>query len=91
MNIYKIIGAIGLLVISFGIINKERRTQDILYIVGGICLEIYSLYLNDIIFQYYLHPDDQQYYPGRDFADLKPEDCTSGKEKLYEQIFIKEH
>lgn len=40
----------GLLVICFGIINKERRTQDILYIFGGICLEIYSLYLGDIIF-----------------------------------------
>jgi lipid-A-disaccharide synthase-like uncharacterized protein len=50
MNIFKIIGAIGLLVISFGIINKKRRTQDILYIFGGICLEIYSLYLGDIIF-----------------------------------------
>lgn len=50
MNIFKIIGAIGLLVISFGIINKERRTQDILYIIGGICLEIYSLYLGDLIF-----------------------------------------
>lgn len=50
MNIFKIIGAVGLLVISFGIINKERRTQDILYIIGGICLEIYSLYLGDVIF-----------------------------------------
>jgi hypothetical protein len=50
MNIFKLIGAIGLLVISFGIINKERRTQDILYIIGGICLEIYSLYLGDVIF-----------------------------------------
>ena len=47
---FKFIGAAGLLVISFGIINKKRRTQDILYIVGGICLEIYSLYLGDIIF-----------------------------------------
>ena len=50
MNIFKIIGAIGLLVISFGIINKERHTQDILYIFGGICLEIYSLYIGDVIF-----------------------------------------
>jgi len=47
---FKLIGAAGLLVISIGIINKERRTQDILYIIGGICLEIYSLYLGDIIF-----------------------------------------
>ena len=50
MNIYKIIGAIGLLIISIGILNKERKKQNILYIIGGICLEIYSLYLGDVIF-----------------------------------------
>ena len=50
MSIFKIIGAVGLLLISIGIINKNRRTQDVMYIVGGICLEIYSIYLNDLIF-----------------------------------------
>ena len=50
MDIYKIIGAFGLLTISFGILNKSRKTQDILYIFGGICLEIYSIYLRDLIF-----------------------------------------
>lgn len=47
---FKLVGATGLLLISIGIINKDRRIQDILYIIGGICLEIYSLYLNDVIF-----------------------------------------
>lgn len=50
MNIFKLIGAFGLLLISIGIITKERKRQDILYIIGGVCLEIYSIYLGDIIF-----------------------------------------
>jgi len=50
MNIFKIIGAIGLLFISVGIITKERKNQDILYILGGVFLEIYSIYLGDWIF-----------------------------------------
>lgn len=50
MNIYKIVGATGLLLISVGIITKKRKTQDILYIVGGLCLEAYSIYLDDAIF-----------------------------------------
>ena len=50
IDIFKIIGAAGLLLISVGIITKERKKQNILYIIGGICLEIYSLYLGDLIF-----------------------------------------
>lgn len=47
---FKIIGAAGLLLISIGIINKNRTKQDIFYIVGGICLEIYSIFIGDLIF-----------------------------------------
>lgn len=47
---FKIIGAFGLLLISIGIITKKRSTQDTYYIVGGICLEAYSIYLQDVIF-----------------------------------------
>ncbi len=50
MLIYKSIGALGLLLIAIGIVNKNRITQDILYIIGGVCLEIYSIYLRDLIF-----------------------------------------
>jgi len=50
MDIFKIIGAVGLLLISIGIITKKRRIQDLLYIVGGLCLETYSIYLGDVIF-----------------------------------------
>jgi len=50
MSIFKFIGALGLLLISIGIVNKKRFIQEILYIIGGICLEIYSIHLGDLIF-----------------------------------------
>jgi hypothetical protein len=50
MPLFKVIGAIGLLLISIGIILKNRRKQDIFYILGGVCLEIYSIYIGDVIF-----------------------------------------
>ncbi|MDD4332830.1 MAG: hypothetical protein PHT51_01845 [Patescibacteria group bacterium] len=50
MFIFKLIGAFGLLVISLGIIKKDRLAQDVLYILGGVCLEIYSIFLGDYIF-----------------------------------------
>lgn len=50
MDIFKIIGAAGLLLISVGIITKKREIQDVLYIIGGLCLEAYSIYLGDVIF-----------------------------------------
>lgn len=50
MNIFRIIGAIGLLLISVGIITKQRKNQDILYIIGGLLLDVYSIYTGDMIF-----------------------------------------
>jgi lipid-A-disaccharide synthase-like uncharacterized protein len=50
MNTFKIIGAVGLLLISIGIVLKNRKKQNLFYISGGICLEIYSIYLQDLIF-----------------------------------------
>lgn len=47
---FKIIGAVGLVLISIGIITKKRLSQDVLYIFGGICLEIYSIIIGDLIF-----------------------------------------
>ncbi len=46
----KFVGAFGLLLISIGIVTKERKKQDALYIVGGVALEVYSIYLGDYIF-----------------------------------------
>ncbi|MCD6109216.1 hypothetical protein J7J83_00415 [bacterium] len=50
INIFKIIGALGIILISLGIITKKRKTQDVLYILGGLCLETYSIYVGDLIF-----------------------------------------
>ena len=50
MNIFKIIGVIGLLLISTGIVINKRNKQDIFYIVGGIGIDIYSIYTGDVIF-----------------------------------------
>ena len=48
--IFKIIGSIGLLLISAGVVIKGRQRQNILYISGGISLLIYSIELRDMIF-----------------------------------------
>jgi hypothetical protein len=50
IELFKLVGAAGLLLISIGILTKERRRQDLFYIAGGLCLEAYSIYIGDIIF-----------------------------------------
>jgi len=50
MNIYKIIGIIGLVLICTAMIVKNRKTRDKLSFFGGIGLLAYSIYLQDIIF-----------------------------------------
>lgn len=46
----KLIGALGLLMIIGGILVTKRTTRNYIYIVGGILLEAYSIYIGDIIF-----------------------------------------
>ena len=50
MVIYQISGAIGLILIIAGILLKKRRNEDILYILGGLCLLSYSISIKDPIF-----------------------------------------
>jgi len=50
MNTFEIIGALGIILISIGIITKKRTTQDIYYILGGLCLETYSIYIGNLVF-----------------------------------------
>jgi lipid-A-disaccharide synthase-like uncharacterized protein len=47
---FKIIGAFGLILISVGLLVKGRKKQNILYILGGIGLEVYSISIRDTIF-----------------------------------------
>ena len=46
----KLIGALGLILISIGIVTKERKKQNVLFIVGGLLLEAYSIWLEDPVF-----------------------------------------
>ena len=50
LNFFQLIGALGAILISIGVLLRERKVEDILYLIGGICLEIYSLHLGDLIF-----------------------------------------
>ena len=56
INIYTIIAIIGLLSIIIGTSliasknNIRRRYTYPLLVIGGICLEIYSIYIGDTIF-----------------------------------------
>lgn len=54
--IYKIIAILGLIFIITGTLlvsSKKRFRKRYIYpllIAGGICLEVYSIYINDLIF-----------------------------------------
>ena len=50
INLFEFIGALGLILISIGILIKKRLIQDIFYVVGGVCLEIYSIFIGNLIF-----------------------------------------
>jgi len=48
--LFKIIGGIGILLISAGILTKNRKRENIYHIFGGLCLATYSIYIQDPIF-----------------------------------------
>jgi len=48
--VFKIIGTLGLLCIISGVLVKSRKKRNFIYIIGGIFLEIYSLYIGDLLF-----------------------------------------
>ena len=50
MQIFQLFGALGLILIIIGVLIKDRKKEDILYIFGGIFLESYSLSIRDPIF-----------------------------------------
>ena len=43
-------GIFGLIIISYAIWIKNEKKQDILFILGGILLLSYSIFIEDIIF-----------------------------------------
>lgn len=50
MDIYKFVGALGLIIISTGVFWQKKYIADLLYIVGGVALLVYSYYIDDWIF-----------------------------------------
>ena len=49
-NIMVIFGIAGLLLISYAIWLKNEKRQDFLFILGGMALLIYSIFIKDLIF-----------------------------------------
>jgi hypothetical protein len=50
MNIYIIFGIIGLLLITYGVLTKKRKLQDLEYVIGGLFLLSYSISIKSYIF-----------------------------------------
>ncbi|PIT90215.1 MAG: hypothetical protein COU22_03505 [Candidatus Komeilibacteria bacterium CG10_big_fil_rev_8_21_14_0_10_41_13] len=48
--IFKIIASLGVALITVGILINKKRPENILYILGGLCLTAYSIFINDWIF-----------------------------------------
>ncbi|MBI5390913.1 hypothetical protein HZB02_05470 [Candidatus Woesearchaeota archaeon] len=48
--LFTVIGVLGILCITIGIITRRRKNEDVYYIVGGICLILYSISKKDAIF-----------------------------------------
>jgi hypothetical protein len=48
--LFKAIGALGILFVSAGVLKAEKKIGSIFYLLGGICLEFYSIYINDLVF-----------------------------------------
>jgi len=50
LDAFWLIGVIGLLLIISGLFAKTRKQQSLIYFFGGIFLEIYSIYIGDLVF-----------------------------------------
>jgi len=48
--LYELIGVVGLVFITLGVLLRKRGQQDILYILGGISLLAYSWSIGNMIF-----------------------------------------
>ncbi len=49
-GLFSLIGILGLLLISYGVMITARKKEDTLFILGGLCLTVYSIYIQDMIF-----------------------------------------
>lgn len=50
MAYFQLVGVIGLLFITAGVVARTRRRKDVLFIAGGLLLTVYSSYRSDAVF-----------------------------------------
>lgn len=50
INLFEILGIIGVLIIIIGILLRDSKKEHISFILGGIFLVAYSYFLNSLIF-----------------------------------------
>jgi len=50
VDIFQLAGTVGLILITLGILIKDRKSQNILYVLGGLSLGSYSLSVKNAIF-----------------------------------------
>jgi len=48
--IFTMAGVLGLISIIIGLLQREEKKEDIFFLIGGIFLLIYSIYLRNTIF-----------------------------------------
>ena len=48
-NIFKIVAIVGLLILTCGILTKKDSQRNLFFLIGGIFLIVYSVYIKDII------------------------------------------
>jgi len=48
--IFKILGALGLILITIGTLIKNRKEEHVLFLLGGLSLLVYSISIRDPIF-----------------------------------------
>lgn len=48
--VFKILGAMGLILITVGVLLRNEKIRDILFIAGGVALEVYSIHIKDTLF-----------------------------------------
>jgi lipid-A-disaccharide synthase-like uncharacterized protein len=48
--IFTIIGILGLTSITIELLQREERKEDIFFLIGGILMLVYSIYLKNTIF-----------------------------------------
>lgn len=50
MGSFIILGVVGVLFITAGILQKKQQKEDVFFVIGGLFLLAYSIYLKDAVF-----------------------------------------